>query len=540
MKQLLLLVVTAVTCLALFHLYLQPEFPYTHDGENHLARFANYKIALREGQFPPRFAPNLMNHYGYPVFNFNYPLANILSLPFSILGVSYETTFKLLVVASVLFGALGVWQLTKSFKASRVTRWLSVIFWLLQPFLVSTIYFRGNIGEVMAVSLLPWLIWSSFSLAPSRWLFRVIILTAFLLSHNISAVIGSGIYLALSLVCHYPSKQKLLTAVTTFVWAVALSLWFWLPAVLESSSVVVSATSLVENFSQHFVSLSQLLWSPLRFGFSYPGGVDSLSFALGLPAVLLVLVSPPLLFTSQRKTTIFPVLLLLVFAWLSILGQLSFSQPLWDAVPALRLLQFPWRLNLFTTALLLPSLVYILQRSQLITRLVLILLVMQVVVVARLSPADYFHKSNVDYDVFSQSTSTQNENRTKEFTYDQIADWQPTPTLFDPAAGTVTVRSWNGSARQYELVLRNQTTVLEPTMNFPGWETKIVQNGITRKATYVQSSEIAGRLAYVLSPGEYQVTSRFTQKTPSRLLGNTISLLAFGWLIFSAARKRYG
>ena len=82
-------------------------FPYTHDGENHLARFANYKIALREGQFPPRFAPNLLNHYGYPVFNYNYPLANILSIPFSIMKINYELTFKILVIFFVMFGLLG-------------------------------------------------------------------------------------------------------------------------------------------------------------------------------------------------------------------------------------------------------------------------------------------------------------------------------------------------------------------------------------------------------------------------------------------------
>ena len=55
--------------------YFHEGFPYTHDGENHLARFANYKIALKEGQFPPRFAPNLMSNYGYPVFNFTYPVS---------------------------------------------------------------------------------------------------------------------------------------------------------------------------------------------------------------------------------------------------------------------------------------------------------------------------------------------------------------------------------------------------------------------------------------------------------------------------------
>jgi len=64
--------------------FLNQGVPVTHDGHNHLVRFANYKIAVRELHFPPRLAPNLVNGYGYPVFNYNYPLANLISLPFSI------------------------------------------------------------------------------------------------------------------------------------------------------------------------------------------------------------------------------------------------------------------------------------------------------------------------------------------------------------------------------------------------------------------------------------------------------------------------
>lgn len=65
---LFLFITLSIAFLLLFKPYLHTGFPYTHDGENHLARFANYKLALKEGQFPPRWAPNLMNHSGYPVF----------------------------------------------------------------------------------------------------------------------------------------------------------------------------------------------------------------------------------------------------------------------------------------------------------------------------------------------------------------------------------------------------------------------------------------------------------------------------------------
>src|SRR5579859_2209261 len=94
------------------HVYFHSGFPYTHDGENHLARFASYILSIHEHQIPPRFASNLFNHYGYPVFNFNYPLANMLSLPFSYAHIHYEITFKVIVVLAILFGIFGskIWM----------------------------------------------------------------------------------------------------------------------------------------------------------------------------------------------------------------------------------------------------------------------------------------------------------------------------------------------------------------------------------------------------------------------------------------------
>src|SRR5258708_7660284 len=98
------LILIVVLSVYITRVYFHAGVPYTHDGENHLARFANYILAVRERQIPPRFAPNLFDHYGYPVFNYNYPLANIFSVPFSYLHVHYEVTFKILMFVAVLIG----------------------------------------------------------------------------------------------------------------------------------------------------------------------------------------------------------------------------------------------------------------------------------------------------------------------------------------------------------------------------------------------------------------------------------------------------
>jgi hypothetical protein len=177
--------------------YLAPGMPYTHDGMNHLARFAAYKIALREGQLPPRFAGNLLNHYGYPVLNFNYPLANILALPLAFAHVSYEFILKMQMVAGIACGALGFIVWMREWGRSKGAIVFAVLLWISAPFLLNILYVRGNIGELWATALWPWL-W----VALLRWL-RVQrvsrkemvlwfgVWSAFWLAHNLYSVFGA-------------------------------------------------------------------------------------------------------------------------------------------------------------------------------------------------------------------------------------------------------------------------------------------------------------------------------------------------------------
>ncbi len=174
-----LLVISAVLVLVITRFYwTHYGVPYTHDGENHLARFANYKVALKEGQLPPRFAPNLLNHYGYPVFNYNYPLANLLSVPFSVLKIHYEVTFKVLVFFSLLLGSIGVIRWLTYYSNNKLPILAGLIAYLSGPPLISTLLFRGSIGEIMAYALWPWLFVSVNSatkkLSPKLFLFFII------------------------------------------------------------------------------------------------------------------------------------------------------------------------------------------------------------------------------------------------------------------------------------------------------------------------------------------------------------------------------
>lgn len=546
-KKILILSIAFILTLVVVKPYFHTGFPYTHDGENHLARFANYKIAFREGQIPPRFAPNLMNHYGYPVFNYNYPLANLLSLPFSFLKINYEITFKILAAVFILTGLSGVFCWLDKFKISYGAVLFGTITYAASPFIWSTILFRGNIGEIMAWGLFPWLLYLVESLRGSGgWAYKLkgLVMALFMLSHNISVVFGLPIVIIYSFFRHKIDKLFWTRFLSVLGFGIALSLWFWLPAVAEKNLVNVGDVALVEGFATHFPSLRQLFFSPLGFGFSLPGKVDSLSFSLGLIQIATLFLSGLILlktFLQKNKNSGNNTLLKLFVlgSLLLILFQLEITLPIWKLVPLASFIQFPWRLSLFLSVLSagVGSMLWSKISSKL-KWLLLGLLSLQLLSFSKAKPVDYFHRNNIDYDAFSQSTTTNNENLPKDFTYEDIGDWQPTPKIIN-GSGEIKVDYWSGSRRQYQLELTSSATLVEPTMNFAGWDTVAFIDGEKLRIDYLNDDEIGGRVAYRLeTPGKYKITTQFTQRTWPRLIGNGVSIVAI-LLALSLIFKKY-
>lgn len=518
--------------------YLHAEFPYTHDGENHLARFANYKIALKEGQLPPRLAPNLLNHYGYPVFNYNYPLANILSLPFSFLKFNYQTSFKIILFATLVFAGFGVVKWLGSFsqidKKSKLTLGFGLGVYYSSYYLFNILLFRGNIGEVLAFAIFPWILY--WLKKPKFSPIYILIWTAFLLSHNIMAVFAGLVCVALWLSERKTHYKLLKKEVLFFSLVLGVTSWFWLPAIWELDLVAAGHSGLVTAASMHFTTLKQLLFSPLQFGFSYPGSVDTLGFSLGVIQLMVIFAFGLSLFFKSKHQPTGQIKIFFGLVLLTILLQLSISLPIWHIFSILNLLQFPWRLSFLTSILMLPLATWIFSHFGKFGKLgLLLVLVTQIVFLSRLRPVDRFDKERVEYDLWPQTTSTQNENLPLSFKYQDFADWQPTAKIFQ-GDGEVEVQQWQGSSRQYLLELTQTSLVIEPTAYFLGWQTWAtnLDKGQKLKLQYLDNENIQGRLAYELPAGLWLIQTKFTQDTPARKIGNSLSLLAlFGVILYA-------
>lgn len=533
-SQWLMGILLLVCTLFVSRFYLGPQFPYTHDGENHLARFANYKLAVKELQIPPRIAPVLHNRFGYPVFNYNYPLANILSLPFSFARVSYQTTFAIIVIASLLSGSVGVYRWTSFFTKKDAAKLFTALVWLTTPFIVGTLSYRGSIGEVLAYSLLPWIFLAIHSLTKEKTSWQLIGLgilgSVFLLSHNITAVFALPLLLGYAIILFKKDNKSWKRTLIVGLIAIGGSLWFWLPAVVEMGATVVGSTENQSAYTQHFLTIRQLLTSPDTFGYSLPGKIDSLGLKIGLLSSILIVVSffwcGGMLITTRKHTNGYIWQLSAYVAGAALFSfymQLDISQFVWEQISVMRFMQFPWRWSLFFFTVSAPLIALLLSRA---TKKVFISIVVVwmywLFQIGQIQPVDTFRKLNVDYDHFTLTTSTQNENMAKDFSYSAIGSWEPQAAALEPQANaTFLTQVWNGREHIYTVATTQTITVVEPTMYFPGWETRV--NG--QLVEYVDSDLIKGRIAYTLMPGEYSITTQFTQNTPARLVGNAVFFL---------------
>lgn len=529
-------------------------FPYTHDGENHLARFMNTAAAVREGQFPPRFASYVLSGYGFPVLQYNYPLANLLAVPFIWFGFHPAVVFVGLVRVFWWLSGLAWYALLRSHR--RGVALLASVSWLASAYFVVAVAYRGNIGEVLALAGVPIVLWLW-----NRWLqpvesrvgyWRVLIPVvgaAWLLSHNVLILLLSPWIGFWTLgVAHH--RRRLLDWFVGWSLSAGLVLWFWLPALLELPLIVLQYDSLAQQAADHAVSWAQLWWMPWQFGFSRPGLLDSIGMSFGLPARLLVLLSVVVsvgwlaqprwawqrLNATWQKTPFavwsggFVVAALLVSIGLTGI----WSVGIWESIGALSIIQFPWRWMAVTTAVFPILLWWLWPRVIWPVRVLIVLGVfLQLSWAWKVKPADRLTYAPEYYRQFAGSTTTRNENRPTTLVFEPYnwGDWSPAPRIVEGQA-MVSVQHWDGTHRRYSIDAQTDVLIQEPTVYFPGW--RVLADGQPQEMVFEDNTY--GLTAYRLParPGQpYQITTRFGEFTLWRQVADALTLfsavLMFVW-----------
>ncbi len=355
-----LLVLACVAASA--NLWLGPGIIQTHAGGDSpflLQRTYELVANLRAGVFPARWMPDAAFGLGYPFFSFYAALPYYLAALLNLSGFDLLSAIKLTQTLGMLAAAGAMWLYAHTLLPKPGALLASVAY-TFAPYHLVNLYVRGDsLQEFFAFAWYPLILWSvdrlivhkeGTPLAQRFWgaLALAMTLAGLTLTHNVSIVIFAP-FIVLYVLARLVHRARILSirdAARPVAWlagavalALALTAWFWLPALAEAQGLQLGhQTTGYLDYNNHFRGANLVQLNTL---FNYQ--VDSALnvFAIALPQALLSVLGALVWLCNphaRRKGA-------LIFA-LGILATLMItplSKPVWDGLPWLALVQFPWR-----------------------------------------------------------------------------------------------------------------------------------------------------------------------------------------------------
>ena len=357
-KQIALLAVMAMGLLAARPLF-EPRLPHGADTLTHFYKLVQLDHLVRQGIFYTRWFPYKASGFGAPLFQYYAPLAYYVAEGFGLLGWETLTALRLAFGLTLVGGGLGMYLWARD-VLDEGSALVAAAAYVCGPYMLFNAFFRGGFTEQFALMLMPFVLWAFRRLAvtgQARYLAAsAISYAAVILSHNLTALVFSPALLAYTIVlakdCTRPpaglktGRNVLLTLWAAMGFGLGLSAFFWLPAIVERNAIMtdlVYATPALD-YRHRFIPLNALFSMPLTTTTRPAVSI----IAVGLAVMGLFDVGWNSLVMKKRGQT--SEVLVTSEVWLAALiagggmvMALPFSMQIWEALPPLRLFQFPHR-----------------------------------------------------------------------------------------------------------------------------------------------------------------------------------------------------
>ncbi len=505
----------------------RPGLPATHDGQDQVARVANFYQSLSEGNLLPRWAGNLNWGYGHPVLMFLYPLPSYLASGFHVLGWSLVDSVKLVFglafIASVLAMYLWLAELVAPGAAL-----VGAVLYGFAPYRFVDLYVRGAIGEHLAFVWLPLALWGLLQLGKAKTVVKSMkstVLVSFsiaglFLSHNALSLMFMPVIIGfLGIISWLKPENK------RFIWwsgaaigmGLVLSAWFLVPAFVEGKYTLRDIVTRSE-YASRFLSWVDFFRPNWNFG-----GSDTLSKQLGLAHwALVILAGWVFKATKDKKLKLF-IAVAGIGLLLSLFLMTDWSVQIWQRVTILQKFQFPWRflsLGVFFAAVLGSigaSFLFskISRRGQLIVVLFLVSLTLPM-----WRAAGYLNKSEDFYrGIYPGTTDTGESSPIWSVRFMEKGFGAPLEVI----SGVAKIIENHRSSTQHSYIVKSVqgARLVENTLYFPGWKIFVDQVPI---GLQFQDPEYRGLMTFQVGPGEHQVLVKFGN-TRVRWISEMISFI---------------
>lgn len=341
-----------IPTIAASQLFTGTQMPNTADGIFHVHRIFAMSEMMKTGVLYPRWIPYFHLGYGYPVFNYYAPLGTWLGGAMGVMGVNAPLAFQLLTALSWMVGALGMTALGRRFLPDGAVLFATTL-WVYAPVRMHEYWIQGSLSHIVATALVPWVFWGLLNVIRSpgrRSAIQFGVITALMvMAHQPTTYLvilyAAGLGLLLwGRMLYWQTYQALKVAfyVTSgLVVAIGLSAVFILPALLEIDAIMVNDIA-----QQNAEAILQTNTVNLADQFRQPQLIDHTDFSATIPhtyglwtGVLAIVGMVSLLF--RRHTGIAAILG--IGTALSIFLATSHALIIWQTLPEMEQLRFPWR-----------------------------------------------------------------------------------------------------------------------------------------------------------------------------------------------------
>ncbi len=552
------IVAVLAVSLPLFH----GTFFRTHDYV-HAARIIEIVRGLQDGSFPVRWSANFGYGFGMPLFEFYAPLPYYTGALFYLLGLDVVTAIKLLFFLCSLLTFVGMYKLASRLfgKAGGI---LSAVALTLAPYRAVNLYVRGALSEAWGIMALPWVLLGVVQVIKKEkrgWLNLLFGLLVLFLSHNIttlifiplSIVFGAG-YFAMQLFKSQTKKVPLLKKLTPilvlgtiYALGIGLAAFYIFPALSENSYTRVDQIFRgYFSYNNHFLYIRQFFVPNWGYGGSVWGPDDGLSFFLGYGQLLglglvliwfgksllqkiraMILKRKGIELLSEQSGPVFLPLLTLGLMLAAMFMTLLKSKPIWDALPFMVTIQFPWRwlsaVILFLALLVGMATLYIKQRF---LRYLYVFILSTVIIIGNYSyfrPVGYLQNNNEFYYTDANTIRTNMSSILPDYIPKQMPeDFAPVPVgqvfLVPPNDAKVSVITDKVQIKKVDVVATQDTQLDFAIADYPGWTTFIDNHQVEKIVGKT------GTITVAIPKGSHQVTVELLD-TPIRQISDQVSLV---------------
>ncbi len=513
-----------------------PGLPITHDGQDHVARIANFYLSLEQGNLLPRWAGNLNWGYGHPVMMFLYPLPSYLASFFHFLKFSYTDSLKIIFGATYVLSGFAMFFWIRNFLG-RIPAFISAIIYLYSPYRFVDLYVRGAIGEHVAFMFVPLIFYFLLKLSRGKT-FSVITATllafsvgGLILAHNAISLMFFPLIGSYALYLFWAEnydKKFLFLSVTSILVGFFLSAFFWAPAFFEGKYTLRDIVTKKE-YLDRFVQLKDLLYGPWSYG-----GTGLFTVQIGIPGIISFITLPyvAIILKKYFKKMLIIYLFFILTLILSVYLMLPESKNIWSILTILQKFQFPWRLLsvvVFASSVIGGFLIYALRSKwQLILGFILIFLAIYLT-------KDFWHA--LEYKNFPDSfyekvyEGTTDTGESSPIWSVRFMEKKPARNLeFIWGKGETELVRRNFTNHIYKInVETDKARIRENTLYFPGWNVFI--NGKKENIEF-QDPANRGLITFYANKGFNKVEILFGS-TKIRTFSSLLSLGSFIFLLLS-------